>query len=309
MQNTNLFYQKNALVTIMIARDIVNKEPGDKMVPIAEYERNCGFSRWTIQTTIKTLLDHGCMTIEKCGPKGTFLEKINYEKLWTFTDWDPLLGCVPVQTSKTLSGLLTGMNLVLKKKGVPFNLSFMTPVKNRLVSLDRGRCNFVITTKLAYEIGKETYKNIRSAMELKNCKYNLGYRIYYNTEQFQGIEDGMSIGIYESALEQTYLSNLLCEGKDVKKVGLHYHETYNAFVHKEIDLVVQRDDCEEYQIYKNKSVSLDYLGLDEQIMTPVILINKEDYGMEELMKNNVNVIEMAAIQKDVMEGKMDPSYY
>ena len=53
-------------------------------------------------------------------------------------------------------------------------------------------------------------------MELKNCKYNLGYRIYYNTEQFQGIEDGMSIGIYESALEQTYLSNLLCEGKDVK---------------------------------------------------------------------------------------------
>lgn len=104
-------------------------------------------------------------------------------------------------------------------------------------------------------------------------------------------------------------SNLLCEGKDVKKVGLHYHETYNAFVHKEIDLVVQRDDCEEYQIYKNKSVSLDYLGLDEQIMTPVILINKEDYGMEELMKNNVNVIEMAAIQKDVMEGKMDPSYY
>ena len=61
---------------------------------------------------------------------------------------------VPVQTSKTLSGLLTGMNLVLKKKGVPFNLSFMTPVKNRLVSLDRGRCNFVITTKLAYEIGK-----------------------------------------------------------------------------------------------------------------------------------------------------------
>ena len=48
MQNTNLFYQKNALVTIMIARDIVNKEPGDKMVPIAEYERNGGFSRWTI---------------------------------------------------------------------------------------------------------------------------------------------------------------------------------------------------------------------------------------------------------------------
>ena len=33
------------------ARDIVNKELGDKMVPIAEYERNCGFSRWTISLT------------------------------------------------------------------------------------------------------------------------------------------------------------------------------------------------------------------------------------------------------------------
>ncbi len=72
----------------------------------------------------------------KMRSERNFLEKINYEKLWTFTDWDPLLGCVPVQTSKTLSGLLTGMNLVLKKKGVPFNLVYDSG-KNRLVSLDR----------------------------------------------------------------------------------------------------------------------------------------------------------------------------
>ncbi|MCI9137436.1 MAG: hypothetical protein HFH48_07710 [Lachnospiraceae bacterium] len=309
MQNANLFYQKNALVTIMMARDIVNKEPGDKMVPIAEYERNCGFSRWTIQTAIKTLLDNECMVVEKYGPKGTFLAKINYEKLWNFTDWDPLLGCVPVSTSRTLSGLLTGTNIVLKQKGIPFNLSFMAPVKNRLLSLDRGRCNFVIATKLAYELGKEMYPNVRLAMELKNCKYNLGYRVYYNTEQFQGVKDGMSIGIYESALEQTYLSNLVCEGRDVEKKYLYYHETYSAFLHGEIDMVVQRSDCEEYQMFKEKSVSLSYLGLDEEIMTPVVLVNKDDYGMEELIKHNINIAEMAEIQKKVLEGEMEPSYY
>ncbi len=65
-----------------------------------------------------------------------------------------LLGCVPVQTSKTLSGLLTGDEPCFKEKREFRLISFMTPVKNRLVSLDRGRCNFVITTKLAYEIGK-----------------------------------------------------------------------------------------------------------------------------------------------------------
>lgn len=43
MQNTNLFYQKNTLVTIMIARDIVNKEPGDKMVPIANTRETAAF--------------------------------------------------------------------------------------------------------------------------------------------------------------------------------------------------------------------------------------------------------------------------
>ncbi|MCI8484760.1 MAG: hypothetical protein HFH41_10540 [Lachnospiraceae bacterium] len=309
MQNANLFYQKNALVTIMMARDIVNKEPGDKMIPIAEYERSCGFSRWTIQTAIKTLLDNDCMVVEKYGPKGTFLSKINYEKLWTFTDWDPLLGCVPVSTSCALSGLLTGTNIVLKQKGIPFNFSFMTPVKNRLLSLDRGRCNFVITTKLAYEIGKEMCPNIRLAMELKNCKYNLGYSVYYNTERFQGVEDGMSIGIYESALEQKYLSNLICEGKKVEKKYLYYHETYNAFARGEIDMVVQRSDCEDYRIYREKSVGLSYLGLDETIMTPVVLVNKDDYGIEELIKNNINIAEMAAIQEKVMQGKMEPSYY
>ena len=217
MQNTTQFYQKNALVTIMIARDIMNKKPGDKMISIVEYERNCGFSRWTIQTAIKTLLDHQCMQIIKCGPKGSFLESIDYEKLWPFTDWDPLLGCLPIATSTTLSGLLTGANIVLKEKEIPFYLSFMTPVKNRLDSLEKGRCNFVITTRMAYEIVKDKYENITSALELTGCKYNLGYRVYGHGDDFKGIEEGMRIGIYTSALEQIFLSNLICKGKKLKK--------------------------------------------------------------------------------------------
>lgn len=309
MQNTIQFYQKNALVTIMIARDIMNKKPGDKMISIAEYEKNCGFSRWTIQTAIKALLDHKCMQIEKCGPKGSFLEWIDYEKLWPFTDWDPLLGCLPVSTSDTLSGLLTGLNTVLKKKEIPFNLSFMTPVKNRLDSLENARCNFVVTTRMAYEISKDKYKNIEVALELTGCKYNLGYSIYNHEKNFKGIEDGMSIGIYTSALEQTYLSNLICEGKDIKKVYMPYHETYSAFVHKKVDLVVQRDDCLDYKDYMENRVSLSSLGLDDKITTPVVLVNKNDHGIDKLIQNNIDVSEIMRLQQDVMNGRMDPSYY
>ena len=88
-----------------------------------------------------------------------------------------------------------------------------------------------------------------------------------------------------------------------------YHETLNAFVHKKIDVVVQRDDCYDFQAYKDNSVSLSYLGFDEKIMTPIILVNKHDYGIEKLIQNNINIKEIERIQQDVMDGKMDPSYY
>lgn len=98
--NSTMFYQKNGLVVIMLSRDLVCLSPEDRMTPIAEYEKRFGFSRWTIQTAIRFLLDNECMELEKRGPKGTFIAKLDYEKLWGYTGWNPLLGVLPCRPAK-----------------------------------------------------------------------------------------------------------------------------------------------------------------------------------------------------------------
>ena len=176
---------------------------------------------------------------------------------------------------------------------------------------DYDKEEFARIKKCAEKIKKDTdvfivigiggsYLGARAAIEfLSSQNYNLTCK---DTPQIFFTGNSISSSALAEIME-------LCEGKDVKKVGLHYHETYNAFVHKEIDLVVQRDDCEEYQIYKNKSVSLDYLGLDIPTTTDEleqVLIAFRDHA-DDLKKQfdiEGDVIPMSFI---INNGDQDPA--
>lgn len=307
--NSTMFYQKNGLVVIMLSRDLVCLSPGDRMTPIAEYEKRFDFSRWTIQTAIRFLLDNECMELEKRGPKGTFIAKLDYEKLWGYTGWNPLLGVLPVPTSKTHNALLTGLSKSLRKQNVPFNFSFQTPVSSRLESLNRQRCHFVMTSKLAMRVVKEKYPELEVATELNGCLYSMPYRLYYHSDYFRGVEDGMSVAVNDRSIEQSFMTDQVCLGKKVKKVYLPYHESISLFQRKKVDFILQRSDADEYIGMRERSYSLSHLGFDQEIMTPVIVVHRQNYGIAKLIKRNIDAVEIAEIQQKVFSGSMDPAYF
>lgn len=307
--NSTMFYQKNGLVVIMLSRDLVCLSPEDRMTPIAEYEKRFGFSRWTIQTAIRFLLDNECMELEKRGPKGTFIAKLDYEKLWGYTGWNPLLGVLPVPTSKTHNALLTGLSKSLRKQNVPFNFSFQTPVSSRLDSLNNQRCHFVMTSKLAMRVVQERYPELEAAVELGGCLYSKPYRLYYHSDYFRGVEDGMSVAVNDRSIEQSFMTDQVCLGKKVKKVYLPYHESISLFQRKKVDFLLQRADADDYVGMQDRSYSLSHLGFDQEIMTPVIAVHRQNYGIEKLIKRNIDAVEIAEIQQKVLSGAMDPAYY
>ena len=44
-------------------------------------------------------------------------------------------------------------------------------------------------------------------------------------------------------------------------------------------------------------------------MTPVIAVHRQNYGIEKLIKRNIDAVEIAEIQQKVLSGAMDPAYY
>lgn len=308
MQDATMFYQKNGIVIMMLSRDLLNLSPGDRMPPIAEYEKRCSFSRWTIQTAIRILLNNGCMTLEKRGPKGTFVHDLNYKKLWKFTGWDPLLGIAPAPSSFIHDGLLTGITEAFSKTAVPFNISFMVPASRRFYALSQKQCHFILTSKLAARVKKKEYPEIKMAVELKGASYCGEYCVYFVDPDKTEIEDGMRVAVNGEAIEQSYLTDLVCRGKNVLRSYGNYHDCMNLFNTGLVDAVVQRSDTAS-SLRAGRSASLTQLGLDSEIITPVVLVHADNYGMEQLIAKNLDVETVARIQSEVLHHQRGPRYY
>ncbi|MGI6151018.1 MAG: YhfZ family protein [Christensenellales bacterium] len=304
MTDSTQFYQKNGLVIILLSRDLLNLSEGDRMTPIAEYEKRFGFSRWTIQTAIRFLLDNNCARFVKRGPKGTFVYDLDYKKLWSYTGWDPLLGLAPLPSSRIHDALLTGLYEVFDGTKVPFNLSYMLPGSRRFEALNSKQRHFIITTKLAARLMKEKYPKIRIAVELTGSKYCEPYKLYFSDPEENRIRPGMKVAIYEAAIEQSYISERAYQGVDVVRVYGNYHDCVNWLESKEVDALVQRSDVIPWD-----GVSLSHLGLDDEVTTPVILVDSDNYGIEKLISRHVDTKKVARIQALALSGTHKTRYF
>lgn len=304
------FYQKNGLAIMMLARDLICMKEGDRMTPISEYSEQLGVSRWTIQMAIKFLLENDCMVFEKHGTLGTYVYQIDVEKLWNYSGWNPLLGLTPLPTCNVLEGLMTGLNESFHNSTAPILMTYMLPAQKRLESLVARRCQFTVTSRLGFELYKKDFPQIQEVMKLEGVMYSLPFKIYNKSSKFKEVKDGMSVGIYEDSLEQKYLTEKLCEGKSViRKYGI-YHELLEMFADGAIDLLVYRGDSYVQEtIGKNEGEAFPIEELNRETLMPIIVANKDEYGIEKVLRNIFDPVKITKIQKEVLENKRRPKFY
>ena len=306
-----LFYHKNGWVIIKMARDMFNMEVGDRLCSIAEYAAVFSSGRGTIQTAMNFLLENRCISLEKQGPKGSFLTEINRTKLWEFTDWGTLLGAIPVPSGEILPALITAINLSLDKTDVQFNLVYVIAAHNRLNGLASNRFNFVLTTRLAMKVSKSGYENLEVATELPGCTYSVPYALLHHMERFEGIKDGMRIAVNVRSSEQAFLSEQICKGKKVQWLEMTHQESSRAFLNGEVDLLVVRPELFPYDPKKwnYKIQSIDFLGFDEDSTAPVLVTNQANYGMRQLLQKHLDSKEVRKFQKMVLNKEIQTSFF
>jgi hypothetical protein len=255
-------------------------------------------------------VENKAIKLEAKGHQGTFLRDIDYQKIWAHTGWKTLLGTMPLPgISKKLKGLTTAFCLVMKENKIPFNFAFMQSAKTRIETITNSRNDFIIVSKLTAELLNNNYKELEIALELPKKTYTDENVIVFSKKSYNKIENGMKIAYDENSIDQKYLTDILTENIKVEKINMPYISTKINLKKGNIDAIIYRKDSID-----EDELDLNYIKIDSSIANnndtqAVIITNKNNYYISELIKKNINQQRIKDIQDKVVAGKRKVSYY
>lgn len=305
------FYKKTGLATINIARDFYTMQPGDRVPTIAEYTQRFEVSRGIVQKAIATLEEDACIQTQKNGVKGTFVTGIDYEKLYPYTNWGSLTGTMPVPMTLSFSSLTTAICEEMEKSPFPFSFAYVTGSEKRLAALKEMIYDFIIVSKSSAERYLSENDFLERAIELTGCIYSEPYVLYFLDDSKTEIEDGMRMAVDRNSFDQYAISKKLCEGKNVDFVQTPYAGFSELLVKKNVDCFIYRQDGwgTSYQPdLSQRVVELPGYPLEE-VTTPVILINRENYGFKKLLSQYITVEKTHEIQEKVISGECAVKFF
>ena len=311
------FYLKHRLVVMNISRDLFVTEPGQRLYTIEHYIENFSVSRGTIQMAIQFLVEKGCISTQFCGHLGTFLLSKNMEKLWEYTGIGTLAGAISIPLDSRTSGLATGICDCMRAHNISFNCIFIHGSYARLNSLVQGKCDFIIVTTLAYQVLRKSYNNIKVIMDLPGCSYSTRYVLFFKNPSNTEVENGMTVAFDPTSIDQSYLTKLVCKNK--KKILFKrtpsFFNTWLSVTSGESDVTVVNSVVANslepgFQSHIKELHLAEYAKEDtERLSTPVILILKDNYGLDSLLKKTLHKDIILKSQKGVMEGTQLPNFF
>lgn len=316
-------YRKDWQVMTGIARGMLGYEIGTKLPTISEYSDVFDCSRGIVQNALNLLQEEGVIELEKKGKGGSFLIAKDEQKLMQSSGLNHITASMPPPLNIHLAGLATGVCQAMGRCKIPFTFAFVQGSKNRIDALERGIYDFVIITKHTAEKYAIENPAIEMAFPLLGCKYSNPYKLYINHPNVSEVQDGMSVAIDNSSPDHVELTKMVCKGKSVKFVEMPYITANFAFYTGQVDCMVFRDGIEQNQenlinlALKHEhcisSSNITSIPISQSkasdMQVPVVLTNRNNYGITGILKNHLAGDLAGYIQECVLNGKMAPQFY
>lgn len=302
---------KNGEVAMLLARELISYNIGDRIRTVGDYAENFSTGRGTVQSAIKLLEDEGAIGLESRGHLGTFILSIDYKKLWSISDFGVIMGVMPLPYSKRYEGLATGLYKAFEKADIPFSLAFMRGAGKRIQALDMGKYDFAIMSKLAATHEKNKFEFIDIMHIFEEGSYVGEHIILFRDNHVNKIEDGMRIGIDTASPDQFLLTKYECEGKDVKYIETSYNQIVEKLKNKEIDAAVWNEDEIKEKGLKFNTQRLKNpksLEINKNDTMAVMVINNNNLELKNIIKKFIDMEYIENIQKKVLEGQIIPMY-
>lgn len=307
------YYKKSGIIMMNIARDLFSLEKGDRLPTILEYTEKFQVSRGIVQNALSVLEQKGCIVTEKRGVKGTFLQFVDPVKLYPYTNFGSITGTMPVPLTSVFSSLTTAICEQMDKAPFPFCFAYVSGSEKRLEMMQAQMYDFMIVSRYTAKEYIKKYDFINPCMLLQDCIYAQKFSLYFFDKTKKEIEDGMRVGIDMTSIDQREITKALCRDKKVEIIEIPIISFEDMLHTKNLDCVVYRslewrrvkpDEINECPLpEKVGSISLD------ETQIPVILTNKENYGIEKLLQKYISNEGTKEVQSEVLEGKRGVKFY
>lgn len=303
-------YRKYGRVAVYVARDLLALRPGDRIRRIQDYAQQCETGNGTVQNALRSLADSGAVRLEPRGHQGTFILEMDYRLLREISGLSSLLGLMPLPYTRRYEGLASGLYDSFRQSDLSFSLGYMRGARNRLQALKRGQGDFVVLSGLAAELA-EREGGVRQAMRFGLHTYVGGHGILLaQPDRHEGIVDGMRVGVDPLTLDQQWLTQEECRGKQVELVEVAYSHLLDRLRGGQIDAAIWNLD----ELPQNSGVGVRPLQsatagqMAERNTEAVIVMDAGRPDLERLLPELVDQDAVAAIQQEVVEGRRIPSY-
>lgn len=306
-------YKKTALTLMHMARDLFLTDAGEWIPTINEYTERFGVSRGIVQNALETLTQDGSITMEKRGVLGTFLLAKDDERLYSHTGWGAITGSMPIPLTPYFTSLATAVCEVLTDVPVEFSFAYMSGSVKRVDALRNGVYDFMILSKSAALTHMANHEDLQLCAELTGAQYCQSYMLYFMDPEKSTIEEGMRVGVDPVCMDQKVLTEILCKGKRVEIVEFPFIGFEDVVRSGRIDCTVFRDvgwredadtlDCRIVPLEEIPGFSRD------ETTTPVVLVRKENYGIDRLLHKYLRVPEISRIQQEVLDGRRTMKFY
>ncbi|WDV44392.1 GntR family transcriptional regulator YhfZ [Clostridiaceae bacterium M8S5] len=302
---------KNGKTTVMLARELLTHNVGDRIKTIGQFAKDFGFGRGTVQAAFKYLQDSGAVKLESRGHLGTSITKMDNHKLWNISGFGIIMGVMPLPYSTRYEGLATGFYKEFEKCNIPFSLAFMRGANKRIEALNLGKYNFAIVSKLAANLEKRSTDSIEIIHEFGLESYVGNHVIIYKDDAYNQITHGMRVAIDPTSPDLIILTTYECEGLDVEYIETPYNQIIQRLENNEIDAAIWNIDeiLEKNLKYKTSSLrNPKTKKVDSEDTIATVVVNKDNLQFGNILNKFINMDKIEEIQRDVMNKKTIPIY-
>jgi len=307
----NHLLTKNGTAVIKLARMFLSMREGQRLKTVGEYADQLGMGRGTVQAAMKYLENSGAISISAKRRQGTYIEKINYVKLWDLADFKIITGVMPLPYSKRYEGMATGLYRTFDKAKVPFNLAYMRGGYRREQALLSGKYDFAVMSLLAAESLKESRKNVEIVVEFGEHSYVSGHKVLFSDPACTKIVDGMRVALDSTSADHLILTKCECQDKSVSFVELSYNQILDSLTQKNVDAAVWNIDeiiDRHLDVRYYDFQSPDAKELEVKATVAVIVTAKSRKGISNVLRQVIDRSLVVEIQQKVLRSELLPEY-
>ncbi|MEG0542049.1 MAG: YhfZ family protein, partial [Angelakisella sp.] len=156
----------------------------------------------------------------------------------------------------------------------------------------------------------EKHSELEIAMTLSHCLYSHEYVLCINRPDATGLEDGMVLACDPNCADQVTLIAKLARDKKIVIKNTPYTACRAALLNYEVDGMVYRHEEWLDNFTSVKKIPLtDEQYTQRDMNTPVLLVNKNNYGIKKLLQYMLDEDKIHQVQQLVLDKKMQAQYY